>query len=181
MLGESSYASRVSNSFVLTRCSSVRSLLPSHTDDFHLSASFGAGFHLWKASKYRFTEFQQHSPIRTSRHLVPPDSVDQALGTGLLLACGRARACGQQAEGAADEFGFWGGGEVRRRGDVPPPQRKKKEATIGGGRGGKPNLPTPRDPPPRDLPPLDRPKFRSFPSFTPFFDLFFSLGVFSWN
>ena len=31
-------------SSVLTGCSSVRSLLPSHTADFHLSASFGAGF-----------------------------------------------------------------------------------------------------------------------------------------
>ena len=31
-------------SSVLTRCSSVRSLLPRHTADFHVSASFGAGF-----------------------------------------------------------------------------------------------------------------------------------------
>ena len=31
-------------SSVLTRCSSVRSLVPSHTADFHLSDSFGAGF-----------------------------------------------------------------------------------------------------------------------------------------
>ena len=31
-------------SFVRTRCSSVRSLFPSHTPDFHLSANFGAGF-----------------------------------------------------------------------------------------------------------------------------------------
>ena len=31
-------------SSVRTRCSSVRSLLPSHMPDFHLSASFGAGF-----------------------------------------------------------------------------------------------------------------------------------------
>ena len=30
-------------SSVLTRCSSVRSLLPGHTADFHLEASFGAG------------------------------------------------------------------------------------------------------------------------------------------
>ena len=30
-------------SSVQTRCSSVRSLLPTHTPDFHLSASFGAG------------------------------------------------------------------------------------------------------------------------------------------
>ena len=46
MLGESSYAARAytTPSSVLTRCSSVRSLLPSHTADFHLSASFGAGF-----------------------------------------------------------------------------------------------------------------------------------------
>ena len=29
---------------VRTRCSSVRSLFPSHTSDFHLSANFGAGF-----------------------------------------------------------------------------------------------------------------------------------------
>ena len=31
-------------SSVLSRCSSVRSLFTSHTADFHLSASFGAGF-----------------------------------------------------------------------------------------------------------------------------------------
>ena len=31
-------------SSVRTRCSSVRSLFPSHTPGFHLSANFGAGF-----------------------------------------------------------------------------------------------------------------------------------------
>ena len=146
LLGESSYASRVSNSFVLTRCSSVRSLLPSHTEDFHLSASFGAGFHLWKASKCRFTEFQQHSPIRTSRYLVPPDSVDQALGTGLSLVCGRARACDQQPEDAADEFGFWGGeggGEEVRGTPSPSSTPKKEKERPSPGEGGEAN-PTPQ-------------------------------------
>ena len=37
---------RVAPSSVLTRCSSVRSLLPSDTADFHLLASFGAGFQI---------------------------------------------------------------------------------------------------------------------------------------
>ena len=60
-----------SPSSVLTRCSSVRSLLPNHTADFHLSASFGAGFpdpfsHLWKVSKHTFAELQQLSAIRTT-------------------------------------------------------------------------------------------------------------------
>ena len=44
-------------SSVLTRCSSVRSLLPS--SGFHLSGSFGAELH-------RFAELQQLSAIRTT-------------------------------------------------------------------------------------------------------------------
>ena len=58
-------------SSVLTRCSSVRSLLPDHTTDFHLSVSFGAGFpdpfpKLWKMSTQRFTKLQHLSARRTT-------------------------------------------------------------------------------------------------------------------
>ena len=56
-------------SSVLTRCSSMRSRLPSHTAVFHLSASFCADSQIlypWKVTKHRFTEFQQLSTIRTA-------------------------------------------------------------------------------------------------------------------
>ena len=55
-------------SAVLTRCSSVRSLLPSHTADFQLR--FGitrSQTHLWKMSKHRFTKLQHLSTIRTTQ------------------------------------------------------------------------------------------------------------------
>ena len=48
-------------SSVRTRCSSVRSLFPSHTPDFHLSANFDAGIStslsdLWKMCKNCFSK-----------------------------------------------------------------------------------------------------------------------------
>ena len=48
---------------VLTRCSSVKSLLPSHTADFPPVGQLQCGMprsfsHLWKMSKYRFTKLQ---------------------------------------------------------------------------------------------------------------------------
>ena len=66
------------------------------------------------------------------------DSVDKALGTGLSLVCGRARACDQQPEGAAD-------GEVVRRGGVPlhPPPHERKKGRQSQGEGGEAN-PTPQ-------------------------------------
>ena len=58
-------------SSVRTRCSSVRSLFPSHTPDFHLFANFGAGFpdsfsFLWKMCKNCFSKLHQFSTIRSS-------------------------------------------------------------------------------------------------------------------
>ena len=57
-----------------TRCSFVRSLLPSHTADFHLSASFGAEFpDSFPTCEHGFAKFQQ-LPIARGLCIVAPET-----------------------------------------------------------------------------------------------------------